>query len=101
MVTQSKTVTHMCHRQLHHITISKVTSCHVAMLCYHCNSCVKILHSPGEVNKIICYSSDLNVTDKDGHTALHLACLNGHLPVVKHLCAINADLEAWYVISAL
>ena len=61
---------------------------------------MKICHAPDEINnQITCHSSDLNATDKDGHTALHLACLNGHLPVVKHLCAINADLEAWYVLE--
>ena len=35
--------------------------------------------------------------DHDGHTAFHLACLNGHFPVVDYLCKCGTDLEAWYV----
>ena len=42
-------------------------------------------------------SSTINIADNDEHTALHLACINGHLEVVKYLCAHGADLEAWYV----
>ena len=85
MVTQSKT---------YHIIYSIAYRC--VNIIYRC---VKIFHAPDEFNKATCYSSDLNATDKDGHTALHLACLNGHLPVAKHLCAINADLEGWYVVK--
>ena len=62
--------------------------------------CVKVLHDPGR-NVMTCNSetdgpnSGLNIADKDGHTALHLACLNGHEDVVKYLCACSADIEAW------
>jgi len=37
----------------------------------------------------------LHKVDKEGHTALHLACLKGHEEVVKYLCVNSADLEAW------
>ena len=40
-------------------------------------------------------SYDLNLLDKDGHAALHLACLNGHLSVVDYLCSSGADREKW------
>jgi len=69
--------------------------------CYYC-SCVKILQDPVG-NLMLCNAGiddcqpGLNVMDKEGHTALHLACLNGCEAVVKYLCACNADLEAWYV----
>ena len=70
-------------------------------------SCVKELHLPsvnidntdgdddgdGDESK----SDTLNIADCAGHTALHLACLNGHLQVVNYLCACGTDLEAWYV----
>ena len=39
--------------------------------------------------------SDLNLVDNDGYTALHLACLNGHLQVVNYLCTSGTELEAW------
>ena len=31
---------------------------------------------------------------QDGWTDLHLACINGHLEVVKHLINNNADISA-------
>ena len=72
---------------------------------YH--SCVKELHLPnGKVDNTDGdddadgdeFKSDkLNIADCDGHTALHLACLNGHFQVVSYLCMCGADLEAWYV----
>jgi len=67
---------------------------------YYC-SCVKVLQDPvGNLvlsdNGIDDLEPGLNVMDKEGHTALHLACLNGHETVVKYLCACNTDLEAWY-----
>ena len=75
-------------------------SCSKLIAKYFDYRCVKIFHAPNEFDKTDRPSvSDLNATDNDGHTALHLACLNGHLPVIKHLCAINADLEAWYVFN--
>ena len=55
-------------------------------------SCVKALHLPDDSNE-----SDINVVDNEGHTAFHLACLNGHFPVVDYLCTCGADLEIWYV----
>ena len=42
----------------------------------------------------------LNITDNDEHTALHLACNNGHFHIVSYLCTHDADLEAWYVAIA-
>ena len=75
--------------------------------CFHTCSCVKELHLPnakvdntdgaddddGDEFK----SDKLNIADYDGHTALHLACLNGHFQVVSYLCNCGADLEAWYI----
>ena len=70
-------------------------------------SCVKELHLPnatvGNTDSDDNTDSDesksdiLNIADSDGHTALHLACLNGRFPVVSYLCTCGADLEAWYV----
>ena len=42
-------------------------------------------------------SSTTNIADNDDHTALHLACIHGHLEVVKYLCKHDAYLEAWYI----
>ena len=63
--------------------------------------CVKALHVPN--SKVDTTDGneqetefDLNATDNNGHTALHLACLNGHFPVVDYLCRCGIDLEAWY-----
>ena len=62
------------------------------------NSCVKALHVPcAQLDNTDGNESDINVVDNDGHTAHHLACLNGHFPVVNYLCTCGADLEAWYV----
>ena len=62
------------------------------------NSCVKALHVPGaQTDNTDGNESDINVVDNDGHAAIHLACLNGHFPVVNYLCTRGADLEAWYV----
>jgi len=59
---------------------------------------VKALHVPGtNIDDTDGNESDLNVVDNDGHTAFHLACLNGHFPVVDYLCKCGTDLEAWYV----
>ena len=44
-------------------------------------------------------SNILNTADNDGHTALHLACLNGHFQVVSYLYTCGANLETWYVRS--
>ena len=78
---------------------------YIVVLCIH--SCVKELNLPnatvsntdsddntdGDESK----SDMLNIADSDGHTALHLACLNGHFSVVSYPCTCDADLEAWYV----
>jgi len=37
--------------------------------------------------------SDLNLQNKDGSTALHLACENGHAGVVKSLLAMGINYE--------
>ena len=61
---------------------------------------MKALHVPGaKVDSVDGNDQeiDLNIVDNEGHTALHLACLNGHFPVVDYLCTCGTDLEAWYV----
>ena len=69
-------------------------------LLFHLCRCVKVLHDPSGsvticVTETVGPNSGLNIMDKEGHTALHLACLNGHDTVVKYLCASSADMEAW------
>ena len=60
-------------------------------------SCVKALHLPdAKADDNVSYESDINIVDSGGHTAFHLACLNGHFPVVDYLCTCGANLEAWY-----
>lgn len=62
------------------------------------HSCVKELHLPGgKTDNTDGNQSNINIVDNDGHTAFHLACLNGHLPIVDYLCTCGANLEAWYV----
>ena len=75
----------------------------IAKLLIYSYRCVKALHVPGaKVDSVDGneqeqeHESDLNVVDHDGHTAFHLACLNGHFPVVDYLCTCGTDLEAWY-----
>ena len=61
---------------------------------------MKALHVPGAKGDSVDGNDqeiDLNVVDDEGRTALHLACLNGHFPVVNYLCTCGTDLEAWYV----
>ena len=42
----------------------------------------------------ICKSQQCGVNDKhEGQTALHLACQNGHLDVIKYLLSQGAQLE--------
>ena len=62
--------------------------------------CIKALRSPENVKLDIDNTDghvdgDLSLVDNDGNTALHLACLNGHLRVVDYLCTSGAELEAW------
>ena len=42
---------------------------------------------------ICCYYIDMLLL-QHGRTALHHACMNGHLEVVKHLLNNNADISA-------
>ena len=70
------------------------------------HSCVKALHLPdgntdGNIDDDEPESEILNAADYNDHTALHLACLNGHFQVVSYLCASGADLEARYVCQSL
>ena len=78
------------------------------LVLYIYHSCVKELHLPnGKVDNTDGDDDDddgdefksdkLNIADCDGHTALHLACLNGRFQVVSYLCTCGADLEAWYI----
>ena len=56
--------------------------------------CVKVLHQLDEEAEII--KSDETALDKvdcDGHTAIHLACLHGHLQVVDYLRTCGANLK--------
>ncbi len=39
----------------------------------------------------------MNEKDKNGHTALMLAAMGGHLPVVEALLGKGADVEAKYM----
>ena len=61
---------------------------------------MRILHDPA-ANLTTCSTNfngidpGINLMDREGHTALHLASLNGHEEVIKYLCANGADLEAW------
>ena len=62
------------------------------------SSCVKTLHLPdAEEDSNDKDESDINIVDKKGCTAFHLACLNGHFSVVDYLCSCGANLEAWYI----
>jgi hypothetical protein len=39
----------------------------------------------------VVYESDVNMQARDGKTAMHLACMNGHLDTVKVLLSVFAD----------
>jgi ankyrin repeat protein len=39
----------------------------------------------------VVYESDVNMQDRDGRTAMHNACVNGHLDIVKVLLSVFAD----------
>jgi ankyrin repeat protein len=39
----------------------------------------------------VVYESDVNMQDRDGRTAMHIACVNGHLDIVKVLLSVFAD----------
>jgi ankyrin repeat protein len=39
----------------------------------------------------VVYESDVNMQDRDGATAMHFACMNGHLDTVKVLLSVFAD----------
>jgi ankyrin repeat protein len=39
----------------------------------------------------VVYESDVNMQDRDGWTAMHYACMNGHLDTVKVLLSVFAD----------
>jgi ankyrin repeat protein len=41
----------------------------------------------------VVYESDVNMQDKDGWTAMHYACVNGQLDVVKVLLSVFADIN--------
>ena len=92
MLLQKYTVIFLVATLIHNLTVNVFVS--------YMYRCVKVLHDP-DGNMMMCSSdtdgpnSGLNIVDKDGYTALHLACLNGHDSVVKYLCTCNADLEAW------
>ena len=77
---------------------------HILCSCLYTHSCVKELHlssaKVGNTDGDDGADRDefkLNTAGCDGHTALHLACLNGHFQVVNYLCTCGADLEAWYI----
>jgi hypothetical protein len=39
----------------------------------------------------VVYECDVNMQDRDGRTAMHYACMNGHLDTVKVLLSVFAD----------
>jgi ankyrin repeat protein len=41
----------------------------------------------------VMYESDVNMQDGDGATAMHIACMNGHLDTVKVLLSVFADIN--------
>jgi ankyrin repeat protein len=41
----------------------------------------------------VVYESDVNMQDKGGRTAMHNACVNGHLDIVKVLLSVFADTD--------
>ena len=47
-----------------------------------------------QVKKLISEGGDINVKDENGHTALHLAVINGNKTLVELLIAKGADIEA-------
>ena len=64
--------------------------------------CVKVLHQLDEETKITDGDeSNLDKRDDDDHTAIHLACLYGHLQVVDYLNTCGANLEARCVIMQI
>lgn len=45
-----------------------------------------------EVKRLYANGIDINETDYDGRSPLHLACTNGHLKLVKYLVSKGADI---------
>jgi ankyrin repeat protein len=41
----------------------------------------------------VVYQSDVNMQDRGGNTAMHCACVNGHLDTVKVLLSVFADIN--------
>jgi ankyrin repeat protein len=37
------------------------------------------------------YESDVNMHDRDGSTAMHIACMNGRLDILSLLLSVFAD----------